>query len=190
MSIIYYVFWNTVGIELLLSNLLIIYSKYHFYLCRPSSTLLFAFFLICAAPGKNYICWSQRLNYLVGSYFLLSNIDLIRRVCLQIPIYFRSSFELLLIGGHTPQFFRKLFFFCKRSKHLFYNQCFFREMREDHSVYQACETLTEEATLCSLKYLSVPKLWLLGPNSTRAPIWKSINGERGTPVPMNRSGLN
>lgn len=91
--------------------------------------LAVCFFLTPAAPGKNGTCWAQCLNCLVSKLFSLEQcIDLIKRVCLQIPIHSRSSSDLPLMGGHPSQLFRELFsFFCKRSRNLLKTSVFSEE---------------------------------------------------------------
>lgn len=84
------------------------------HLNRPSSTPLFAFIKYMLLQGKWHLLITTSQLFCWQLFFLEQCIDLIRRVCLQISIDFRSSFALPLMRGHTSQFFRELFSFSVR----------------------------------------------------------------------------
>lgn len=155
--------------------------KIHFHLCRPSSTPLFAFFYHVLPQGKMTFAEHNASIILLAATFSWAMYRFNKKSVPSNSI-FRNSSQLLLMGAHTSQLFKKLLrFFCKISKYLFYNQRFYFFFWRNEERPQCLTTLwnIESRHIMLVKTPACPKTLVVGTKQCQSSYLKiSEWGER------------
>lgn len=171
--------WNIVGIELLISNVLFIYLKYHFHLCRPSSTLLLAFFNMCCPREK----WHLLITMSQLSCWQLFSLEWFSK---------KSAFKFQYIsevhpsylwweGTHHNSLENCPAFSVKEVKTL---QPVYFQRNEERPQYLKSLWYIEWRHILLIKIPACPKTLVVGTKQCQS------SHLRGTSVPMNSSRLN